>query len=613
MTLGRFSKTGRQSARFFILGTLLVFSSFDAVAENEKLILDTPASPELQRVRTLIRANVLGLAERVMEEQGPPQLANGEWLNWERQLWALYRASQSWHKLLDRIQSLPPAFPAAVRAEAERESISALLALGRGKEARSILRRQFFNPALSERDKIIVRRQVIESYLIEDLVTEANRSARQFQQDFRPQDKEWLMLGARISLQSGNPDSAVNLLAPLTEPDARLLRSWARLKNDSLEPEQLRQNAEIMRAQPEFEDLQQALLAVLVHAAGLIGDKAAQAGYLEEYLLAPQSASTALARGLPVYGVGDLVEIYRAIALDQANQAGFLLGEEAQWGQFAVKLEPGMLIERRSVWAHIAASVDGEGLRRVASDHLINAAIDSGRSDIILELYGESKPLGKLLLSPATGLRLSNLAIEQGNVQLAAEANSNVTGPPQGMSYAEWLVYTGRISIIAGRHQHGAEQLDKWIDSMAELTPEQTDNILQPVFDLQTVDRHDLAIPLLEKINRLAPKGDYPREIAFWIAESYDATRQYVKAADYFLFSAMQKENGFDQWGESARYRAAEALLEGNFFDDARTLFEDLLNRASEEPRRQALQQKIQQLWLRQSSTERTQSGAAPG
>ena len=64
----------------------------------------------------------------------------------------------------------------------------------------------------------------------------------------------------------------------------------------------------------------------------------------------------------------------------------------------------------------------------------------------------------------------------------------------------------------------------------------------------------------------------------------------------------MQKDNGFDQWGESARYRAADALMEGNFFADARTLFEDLLDRASEDNRKQALNQKLQQLWLKESS-----------
>ena len=92
------------------------------------------------------------------------------------------------------------------------------------------------------------------------------------------------------------------------------------------------------------------------------------------------------------------------------------------------------------------------------------------------------------------------------------------------------------------------------------------------------------------------------REIAFWIAESYDALGQHMKAADYFLFSAMQKANGFDQWGISARYRAADALLEGNFFADAKTIFQNLLKHSKDENRISALRQKLQRIWLLESS-----------
>ena len=71
----------------------------------------------------------------------------------------------------------------------------------------------------------------------------------------------------------------------------------------------------------------------------------------------------------------------------------------------------------------------------------------------------------------------------------------------------------------------------------------------------------------------------------------------------------MQKDNGFDQWGESARYRAADALLQGNFFADARTLFSDLLKRAQDENRIQALRQKVQEIWLRESSLNESARG----
>ncbi len=587
-----------------MLGSLCFTSR--SIAANDHLILDTPATPALQRVRTLIRANVLGLAERILEQEGPALLPNGEWLNWERQLWALYRASGNWQALYDRIQSIPPAFPASVRAEAEAESIAALIALGNGQTARRILRSQLLSTTLSERQKRSLRRQVIESYLADNKLQEANRSAVAFQQDFRPQDKDWLMLGSRIALQSGSPDAAVNLLAPLTEPDARLLRLWARAKNQSMSAEQILSTGARLLELKEFKSLNTPLLALMSDAAARAGNRILQVDLIEQYLLESASGSQfdqhkQFENVLPQLSATSLFDVYQWIAREQANKAGLLVGEENNWGPFAVALPNEQETIRRSVWAYIASKTDG-GTRQAAADNLVNAIVDSERMDLVPFLFGDDKPLGQLTLSPATALRLSNLAIEAGKVELAAEANANVSNPPPGMDYADWLIYTGRISIIAGRHQQGASQLDKWIESTDSLTPDQTDKVLQPIFDLQTVEQHQLAIPLLEKVNEKSPGGKYTREIAFWIAESYGATRQHIKAADHFLYSAMQKDNGFDQWGESARFRAAEALLEGNFFDDALKLFEGLLERAEDEPQKQALQQKIQQIWLRRSN-----------
>ncbi|MEJ2177064.1 MAG: hypothetical protein P8Y12_03745 [Gammaproteobacteria bacterium] len=582
------TKTGHNLARFSLLSgavaSVLVFlPPASAVAQNPIAIQQVPASPELLRVRTLVRANVLELAERVLEHQGPPLLPNGEWLNWERQLWALYRAKGSWQELFDRVQSIPPAFPGSVHFEASQQAVTALIALGQGVRARIILRDLLLSGIVSERDKLSIRQQVIER----------------------------LLLSARIALQSGDPDRAVNLLAPLDEPEARLLRSFARLKNESMPPGQVLEVGARFMQQQEFENLRKPVLAVMAEAASTAGSTVKVSDLVEQYLLAESSHNESLNRALPVFTTQDLMDVYGKIARQEANRAGYLGGEESGWTEFARLMSPVQAAARSAVWAYIAQTTDNRLVRQNAIDTYINGLIDKDRTALVHQLFGVNKPMGELDLSPITGLRLSTLAIDRGDVQLAADANANVSGPPPGMDYAEWLIYTGRIAIIAGRYEEGATRLEKWIASNQRLTPEQTDKVLQAIFDLQTVDQHQLAIPLLEQVNQKSPGGKYTREIAFWIAESYSATRQHIKAADYFLFSAMQKDNGFDQWGESARYRAADALMEGNLFTDARSLFEDLLRRATEDTRKQALQQKLQQLWLKESSLKPTAESAS--
>ena len=571
---------------------------------KSSVIEEVPASPRLQRVRTLIQANVLDLASRVMEEQGPPQLPNGEWLNWERQLWTLYASQKNWEALIHRIQGIPPAFPRQIKTEAELQLVAAFIALGDGDKARAVLRSRLLSPGVSERDKRRLRQQVIESYVSDDLLAEANNAATSFQADYRAQDNNWLLLNAAIALASGNDDRAVNLLAPLDAPPARVLRLYARLQNGSLEPSDAVLRGEKMLAADEFAEWRYTILGVMTDAARRASNLSLKVELMERHLLLASQQVDSRLSAIPAFTDKDLQDAYRHYAYDVANRAGYLRGEEDGWSRLAVEIDPNQQVARRAVWATISMAAQVELNRLTATDQFVTALMDADRIELVPILFGQDGILGPLRLNPATGLRLSNLAIERGDMQLAADANATITAPPPGMDYGEWLRQSGRVAIIAGRHQQGADQLQRWIQSRDQFSPEETDSVLQPIFDLQTVDQHRLAINLLELVETRAPGGRYPREIAFWLAESYSATRQHVKAADYFLFSALQKDNGFDQWGESARYRAADALLEGNFFEDARTLFEDLLKRATEETRRQALMQKLQDLRLRQSSLE---------
>ena len=582
-----------------VLGALM---SAPVFGQSSHEPLPEPASPELLRVRTLVQANVLGLAERIMEEQGPPQLPDGEWLNWERQLWALYRAKKRWRKLVLRVREIPPAFPASIHREAQREAIDAYNALGQGGDARRLLRQHLLSPELTEQEKITLRRKVIESYLVDGRLHDANAAARVFQSDYRPQDRDWLLLAGTVALRSGNPSEAVNLLAPLDDPAARVLTLWSRLKEGGVRPEEVLERAERMRQDEAYRPLEKPLLAVMATAADAADLPRQVSDLLEQYLGAADSAYREDNLGIPLHGVGDLMESYAAMARSRANAEGYLTGEEQDWDIFARLLPAEDDVMRRGVWAHIAIHSNDPASRTQALDQWVNAALDGGRWTLVTLLFGEDAPLGPLLISPDTALRLSNAALESGDIHLAAEANANVSTPPAGMTLDEWLLYTGRISIIAGRYGQGTERLRQWIMANPRLTPEQTDRVLQPIFELQIVGQHESAIELLELIDARSPGGKFVREIAFWIAESHDALGQHMKAADYFLFSAMQKANGFDQWGISARYRAADALLEGNFFADAKTIFQNLLKHSKDENRISALRQKLQRIWLLESS-----------
>ena len=556
---------------------------------------------ELERVRTLIKANVLALSETILETRGPPETPSEIWVDWQRQLWQLYRIQGKWQALQERTEKIPTWFPATIRNPAELYRIEALIALNQGAHARRLLRAALLAAEADEQHHRRLRQRVVESYLADDNIVAAQAAMRQFQHDYRSQEPDWLLLNARIHLRLNQADAAVNLLAPLDTPPAKLLRLYARLQNGSLDAAAVIEQGLDFYARNTNQELKKPLLAILLAAHRQANKRYPQVDLLEEYLSLDGPGSTLLSRVLPDFDVQSLLQTYRAVALEQGNRAGLLVGEEAKWLEYAHRVEAGATVIKRCLFAYIAQSAQQKSVRQSARDAFVDILIDLKRTDLIAQVFRPGSALGPLALSGRVGLRLANHALEQGDIQLSADANENLLQLPPDIDRIDWLLHSARIAIIAGRYQPGEHRLTEWLDAFDQLLPEQTDQVLQLVFDLQAVEQHALALPLLLRINRMSDSARYRREIAYWIGESYFGIGHYVQAADYFLYSALQKDNGFDQWGEAARFKAAESLVQANLFDDAKNLFADLLARATGERRKTVLKQKLQQLLLQQS------------
>ncbi|WP_424945694.1 tetratricopeptide repeat protein [Candidatus Spongiihabitans sp.] len=652
----------------FIVATALLLAGLPSYSQlsspqlydNNDPSFSTEFSPELLNVRTLVKANVLDLAQLILETEGPPDLPNKVWLNWERQLWKLYQIRENWQGLYQRARQIPSAFPQKIHREADLQAIHALLKLNDGKQARVLLRKHLSSGRLLELERRRFRKLIIESYLADDLLTEAGVAMKNYQSDFDSAQEDWLLLSAKIYLKHNYPGAAANLLSTITLPAARLLRIFSRLKNQSIDPARAISEAQRLFAElrflRKFSSGRSALkahqiLAVIIYAKHFSDELPPAVDELEQYLIEIGGRSCAsCARGIrppgkaevsipygtsidhavhgdnavadadnvyPQYTASDLLAAYKAAALAEAAQAElpharFLSGDNLGWLDYIMQLPAKQVARKKPLYGYLLQNPKDQFIRRQLNNLFVTALIQSERIDIIPQLYGAHKPFGKLALSGDVGLELSNAALAMGNFRLAAEANQAVTEIPQGMERTDWLLHTARISIIAGDYDQGAKDLMLWIeesdDASGRLEPEQTDRVLQPIFDLQTANQHELALKLLHAVNTRSPSDRHRREIAYWIAESYQATRQYTKAANYFLFSALQKKNGFDQWGEAARYQAAQSLLSANLISDSRALFKDLLARAVTDSRKTQLKQKLQELWLHESSLNSVES-----
>ncbi len=562
-----------------------------------------PYSPQLLRIRTLVKANVLDLAQSILETQSPPDLPTKEWMNWQRQLWALYRIRGNWAALYQRTRQIPPAFPMWIHREADIQAICALIKLNSGKTARHLLRQYLLSGAVTEWEKRRLRKLMVESYLTDNLLHEASIAMKNYQVDYRSQEEGWLLLSAQIYLRLNDADAAVNLLAPLNQPAAKLLRIYSRLKNQSMTAQQAIDSANtLLPASASLPDQAvpkpHQVRSVIIYARQSSNQHLPAVDEMEQFLIEVSAQNITAVDGYPHYSVADLMDAYAAIALGESNENGLLVGDTSAWFDFLISLADDQIILRKAISGYLLKNVNDGFLRKQLNNIYIRALIQSNRVDVIPQIYGDGKPFGKLALSADVGLALSNFALANGNIRLAAEVNKELVEVPQGMERRQWLLHVARIAIIAGDYAEGAADLMEWIEEFDQFTPEQTDQVLQPIFDLQTVNQHSLALELLHQVYARSHSVRHMREIAYWIAQSYQATRQHLQAADYFLFSALQKDNGFDQWGESARYQAAESLLSANLVADSRVLFSGLLTRATEAGRKQQLRQKLQELRL---------------
>ena len=581
----------------------IAFESAIAQPNSVNRELDDPiVANDLERVRILVQANVPGLARSILETAGPPALPTEAWLNWERQLWAVYRTTGRWEQLLKRIQQIPATFPERIHYQADMQAVRAWIELGQGAQARILLRKRLLSAHGNDRDNRKLRKLLVESYLVNDYLNDAHVAMRYYQFDFRSREAEWLLLSAGIHLRLNDPDNAVNVLAPLDQPAARLLRIYSRLQNNTLTPaqaiEKIDRLTEGLDDPEQIALLHRRVLAVRAYA-GLQGDAPQSAlDDLEQYLVVAGQSPTGVDRVYPGFGVTDLLNAYRRVALNETNRLGLLLGESDSLMIHAMQLRQEGRSVRKAIFGYLLQGQHEPAMKRQLNGLFVTALMETGRSGVIPRLYGEDKPFGRLELSGNVGLVLSNRALEMGDVVLSAQINNSIPVIPQGMERLQWLLHVARISIIAGQYERGARELMEWIHSHDHLTAQQADRVLQPVFDLQKVDQHTMALELLDEINKRSGSRKHIREIAYWKAESLQATRQFVRAADYYLFSAMQKDNGWDQWGMAARYRAAESLQSANLLADAKLLFQDLLARATNDQRRARLKQKLQQIQL---------------
>lgn len=565
-------------------------------------------SPELEMVRTLIKADVLDLAESILENRSPPVLPTDEWLAWERQIWSLYAYRNKWQDLYERAAQVPPSFPESIRSEALDQAVRALLEQARGTEARRLLIRSMVSAQLPVPVIREIRKRIIRSYLVDGLLSEAALSMTNYEREFRDSDEDWLMQRAEVFLKLGQPVEAINTLAPLQSPRAKLLALYARLVHQSVTPEQGFQRLSDILSRDGDGKLGTGLTEVEAAAVevylGRLSGRHEYVRRLEQYLIVKSEYGTSADGAFPVFGLSDLFRVYEDYAIQLIGVHGLLENDLSSIYEHVLSLSENETLPRKVLSAFLLGRVQAQAQRTQLCDLLVASLYRSGNIALMASLFGPDTPIGKLSLGGETVLLLSNTMINRGQIQLAAQAIDSISETAFiNVDPDKWMLQKARIYVVAGRFSTGFQQLRQLIDSLPEIFPAQMDEILAVIFDLQKFQQNEYALELLNLLREKAANRKQDRELTYWIGETYQAMHRYLLSAVYFLYSAMLEKGGYDHWGVSARYYAARSLESAHLYADARKLYQGILNHVADEARQAELKQKVRELGLWESGS----------
>ena len=556
----------------------------------------------LGRARELRRQGALSLAEAlILSEQPDP--GSPQWYAWEHELWEVLGQQQRWRSLIVRLEHTLPLLSAGRARNAKLLLATTFTAVGEYVSARHVLRQLLLEGAGDPNQSIQARRILIENYLADGRVDDAYVASIRFQFEFYPDDTEWKLLRAKILLLQDEPTLAALELADLQGGQVQLLLSIARLREGATSPElTMGEMTQFKQKTQDDTQLERLRLGIIAEAARLAGDLERRVGALES-LLAHGETSLGV---LGTVSIGNLLDAYGLLAREVANREHLLVGDTASWLRFAqaVSFDHGPVA--RAIYAHIVSSTDdGEGGGE-ALVKLVRSLAKNGLEPIVIMFYSQNYfGSADAALTDDVAVRMAAFSLRENRFDLAAIFNASIRSPPGGMSELEWLMRRARTEVFAGHASVGTGILVDHLRLKKEIDSEQLDRVMQVAFDLQIIDRHDLALELFEAVAAHDLTAGQRRELLFWMAESHADEGHAAKAAELYLRSAEGQGQDHDSWGLSARFQAANAMTEGGFYDDARMTYAGLLRVTENEKRRLQIRQRLQQLKLLQAVDKR--------
>lgn len=581
-----------------------------------------PVDPNLltlEAVSSMAAAGAPHLALGLMDQKQPDFTADPVgWMSWERSRIYIYQSVRDWRAVIQRSQSMPKGAPPDFIAWEDMQAADAWLHLGDGAEARDLVQPIIWSGTAppSDRDLATLRQLLVRSYLADQKLADAQTAVIRYRQDYPKDAGEWPLLEARLFLRTDQAVAALEVLDGIKGPEGEMLSLLAALRAGALAPDvALARAVRVANDAKAPDDERVHAWLIAAEANGVLKNPVPQIASLQSAL--------ALQPGLIdqddifVLDPDKLWDAYLAYGEALGNQLQLVMGDDQGWFMAASERQqqdPVGACALYSVESYLARDPQQRDVAHWQFALLMHR--QPGGDVLLRHLYLDSDRFKEVsAVPPGVRYLLVPDVLELPDIPLASKLMQGLDAPPNGTDPAAWQLQRARVFILGGDTASGVDAMHQLLDAAPPpvsapsaasaaapakvATRVDTDELLQVLFDMQTLHKDKEALPFFEQLLATDLTPEQRRQMLYWTADSYKAIGRYKKAAELYLRSAMLPGPfAMDPWAQTARYQAAGALAKAGLIEDARNLYKGLLN-ATRDPAQQAvLEHDLQQLGL---------------